>query len=133
MAEGTVQITRREEPEPTYPTDWVEVVPPKDGNDRVVLWEDHPQHPSGQAFLVPGPPRHVALTPEVSRAIRDGLLRRVPEPEQTLEEYLHQTNTKGDTTGEYHHIAKLPAAKAVAMRPRPKPTAPDRVVADGKK
>jgi hypothetical protein len=130
MAEGTVQVTPRTEPEPTYETDWVEAVPQRGENQRVVLWEAHPQHPSGEAFLVPGPARHVALTPEVSRAIRDGLVKRVPEPALTLEEHMHYTGTHGDAVGEYHHIAMVKPEPKPRLKPRLRPTAEDRKPAE---
>jgi hypothetical protein len=125
MAEGTVQVTLRPEPEPTYALDWVEAVPQRGDadNQRCVLWEAHDQHPSGEAFVVPGPARFVALTPQVNQLIRDGKLRQVEEPAETLEEHMHRTGTHGETVGEYHHIAKVPDTPARAMNPRPKPTA----------
>jgi hypothetical protein len=51
-----------------------------------------------------------------------GNLKRVPEPAETLEEYLHKTGTKSDAPGNYHHIAMAPAAVAQVLEPRPKPT-----------
>lgn len=116
---------REPEPEPIYEQDWVECVPPgprEPQEERVVLWEWHEQHPNGEAFLVPGPARFVAITPQVAYQLQMGKLRRAAEPAETLEEHLHKTGTKQDAPGEYHHIAMAPAREAKAMRPRPKPT-----------
>lgn len=71
-------------PEPIYETDWVEAVDPK--GDKVLLWEWHRQHPGGEAFLAPGSVRLVAITPEVSHAIRMGLLKLADPPAEVFEE-----------------------------------------------
>lgn len=121
MAEE-LPVRRQEPPEPTWEKDWVEVVTKPGEDERVVLWEYHPQHPHNEAFLVPGPARFVALTPQVSDCIMRGKVRRVAEPAETLEEHLYKTGTKAESPGDYHHIAKAPAAEMQALRPRPKPT-----------
>jgi hypothetical protein len=123
MPEGTIQVKPQELPEPTWAKDWVECVPQPGENQRIVLWEGHAQHPTGEAFLAPGPARFVALTPEVSRLIRDGVLRIVEEPEETLEEWLHKTGQHPDTPGDYHHIARAKPRAERVLAPRPKPSA----------
>jgi len=70
-------------PEPTWQTDWVEAT---NTDGRVVLWETHPQHPGGEVFLAPGPPRLAALTPEVALRLRLGLLRLADEPAEVQPE-----------------------------------------------
>jgi hypothetical protein len=106
-------------PEPTYHTAWVECT---NTDGKIVEWEPHRQHPSGEAFLAPGPARLVALTPLVSQHICDGRLRIVAEPEETLEEWLYRTGAHDDAAGDYRHIAKPKEKKQLPMPERLKAT-----------
>jgi hypothetical protein len=49
-------------------------------DDRVVLFEQDPLHPGGEAFVAGSAPEHVYHTPAVDRLLREGLLIEVPEP-----------------------------------------------------
>lgn len=54
--------------------------------NRVALWERHPDHPGGEAFVAGPKPVQVAATLQVQRLIRTGALVEVksgpaPEPE----------------------------------------------------
>lgn len=49
-------------------------------DDRVVLWEQNPQHPGGEAFIAGPTPEHVGRTPQIEGLLREGLLVIVPEP-----------------------------------------------------
>lgn len=65
--------------------------------DRVALWERHPSHPGGEAFVAGSKPVQVAATPQVSRLIRAGVLVEVepkPEPEPESAATLEPTPPK---------------------------------------
>lgn len=50
----------------------------KKAHDRVVLWEQHPDHPDGEAYIVrDGKPVQVALTPKVKQLIAEDNLTKV--------------------------------------------------------
>lgn len=44
---------------------------------RVGLWEQHPEHPGGEAFVTGTQPVEVAETPAVQKALAEGRLRKV--------------------------------------------------------
>lgn len=52
-----------------------------DGGDAVVLWERHPRHPNGEAFIAGETPVEVALTAEVKKLIRDAKLEEIAAPD----------------------------------------------------
>ncbi|MGN6814407.1 MAG: hypothetical protein ACTHMP_26370 [Thermomicrobiales bacterium] len=60
----------------------VEIVTVKSGldDDRVALWERHPDHPDGEIFVAGATEVQAAATAEVTRAIRDGRLIEVGAP-----------------------------------------------------
>jgi hypothetical protein len=53
-----------------------------DGGNKTALFEAHPDHPGGQAHVAGPAPVEVALTPEVTAAIRDGRLAEVDKSER---------------------------------------------------
>lgn len=110
-------------PEPRYHTAWVECTPKATQLGRVVEWEYHDQHPTGSAYLCPGPARLVALTPLIVSHIQNGMLTVAAEPDETLEEYLYRTDTHDDAAGDFRHIAKAPPVpKSEKAGPRLKAT-----------
>lgn len=77
-------------PEPTYETDWIEVVEPvkpQEGN-RVTHLEWHRQHPSdnGEAMLAPGKVVLVAITPPIAALLQRGILKRADPPARVFAE-----------------------------------------------
>lgn len=70
---------------------WVQ--PGKD-DGRVALFENHPDHPGGEAFVA-GPPVEVALTTLVEKKLASGVLVQVsaPKPKQ---ENVHKTKAEVD-------------------------------------
>ena len=83
MAKATkpTKATASEVEETVEPQDVVKVrstlTPKKDGGDVVVLWEQDDAHPGGQAFIAGPAPVEVALTPAVSKLLRDGVIEEV--------------------------------------------------------
>lgn len=61
-------------------------------DDRVALWERHPDHPTGEVWIVGDGTQHeVALTPRVVSLLKSGVLIRVqvysePDPLVTTED-----------------------------------------------
>ncbi|MGE0131871.1 MAG: hypothetical protein AB7U82_27625 [Blastocatellales bacterium] len=55
--------------------------PNSDGGNTVALWEQHPKHPGGGAFIAGPKPVEVALTPQVRLLIRDGVLEEIAAPD----------------------------------------------------
>lgn len=49
-------------------------------DDRTVLWEQDPQHPSGEAFVGGAGPDFVARTPLIEAKLRSGEIIEIPEP-----------------------------------------------------
>lgn len=49
-------------------------------DDRVVLFERDPAHPSGEAFVAGSTPAFVGRTGDVERLLREGQMIEVPEP-----------------------------------------------------
>jgi hypothetical protein len=78
------------------------------GNDRkVALWERHPQHPEGEAFVVnEDVSREVAETPTVKRLIAEGVLVKA-----------NQTSTTSFISGEQEKETELPE-RNLGGRPR---------------
>jgi hypothetical protein len=64
----------------------------KPGRDdgRVALFEAHPAHPGGEAFVA-GPPVQVALTPMVERKLLAGDLVKCDAPTPVVEPVEHLT------------------------------------------
>lgn len=58
---------------------------------RVALFEQHPDHPGGQALVAGSATVEVAETPGVMRALADGRLTRVEKPKKPA-------GPAGDTT-----------------------------------
>lgn len=71
-------------------TDLIKVMAAK-VDDRVALWEVHPDHPTGEVWIVGDGTQHeVALTPRVVSLLKSGVLIRVqvfsePDPLVTTE------------------------------------------------
>lgn len=67
-------------------------------DDRVALWERHPDHPTGEIWIVgDGQPHEVALTPRVVALLKDGTLLQVQtfsEPEVEPQPALTTKTTK---------------------------------------
>jgi hypothetical protein len=49
----------------------------RNGADVVALWEKDPAHPGGEVYIAGDKPVEVALTPEVVKRIREGVLVEV--------------------------------------------------------
>lgn len=57
-------------------------------NSRVALWQKHPDHPGGEAYVTDGMVAKVALTPEVQTRLGSGLLVLTDEePTEPFEGY----------------------------------------------
>lgn len=100
-------------PAATHETAWVEALPGQE--DRVVLWEDHPLHPGGEAILAPGHVRLVALTAGVVSKIRAGKLKVVDEPDEVLDEQPWIGKPRIEVG---RHPSKPARPKATYRRPR---------------
>lgn len=57
-----------------------------DGGSRVALYEAHPDHPSGEAFVAGGVAVEVAETGEVLRALSEGRIVKSTKAEAKKEE-----------------------------------------------
>lgn len=87
---------------------WVQ---PGKSDGRVALFESHPDHPGGEAFVA-GPPVQVALTAMVDRKLAFGELIEVDAPKPESKENIHKTKAEVDAM-----IAGEPAPKKMG-RPR---------------
>lgn len=66
-------------------------------DNKVVLWERHPDHPTGEIFVSnDGKPRQVALTKEVKRRLQAGHLVGVDDEDSEFKPAKKKTKADAD-------------------------------------